>query len=137
MNRNIGKIIVRGIGTLAALLGIGILCATPFLVAHILRDQANRWRLAFLLLPVAIANYLVYVGYLVWFRFSPRAIRHVCGAVGFYLLGQSVEVFGRSNEMLTSFVFLGCLVLVYFGYRFASSRLSSWLFPPVNPGVQL
>jgi hypothetical protein len=136
MNCNIGKIVVRGIGSLAALLGVGMLCVTPFLIAHTLRDQTNRWWLALLLLLLAIAAYLVYVGYLVWFRFSPRAVRHVCGAVGFYLLTQCVELFGRSDELWTSFAFLGGLIVVYFGYRFTSSRLSRWLFPPSDVGVQ-
>jgi hypothetical protein len=129
MNRNIAKVVVKGIGTLAALLGVGMLCVTPFLIAHSLREETNRWWLAFLLLPLGIAAYLIYVGYLVWFRFSPRAVRHVCGAVGFYLLGQCMELFGRSGEIGTSFAFLGCLAVVFFGYRFVSTRLSRWLFP--------
>ena len=136
MNRNIGKIVVRGVGTLAALLGVGMICVTPFAIAHMLRNQTSPWWLVLLLLPLGIAAYLVYVGYLVWCRFSPRAVHHVCGAVGFYLLGQSMELFGRSNELWISFAFLGLLVVVYFGYRFASSRLSRWLFPPSDVGVQ-
>ena len=136
MRLTIAKLVLRVVGTLAGMLGIGTLCIIPFLLNRAIIDRET-WMILLAIIPLPFAAYFVFVAYLVWFKFSPCAVRHVCGAVGLYLLTQSVELFGRPDEMWKSLAFLGCPVVVYVGYRVVSARLNRWLFPLSDLGVQL
>lgn len=138
MTPNIAKVLMRVAGTLAGLLGVGMLCFAPFMVYHSFTER-NPWMIGFAIIPLAVAAYFVYVTYLVWFRFSPLAVRHICGAIGFYVLALITKLFDPvrdSGTPLAALAFLGCLVVVSFAYRFASDRLSRWLFPESASGVQ-
>jgi hypothetical protein len=138
MRLSIVKTVMRVVGTLAGLLGVGMLCITPFMLHHSI-TQRNPWMILLAVFPLALAAYFIYVAYLVWFRFSPLAVRHICGALGFYVLTLVTKLFDPardSDAAWPAFAFLGCLVVVYFSYRVASDRLSRWLFPESISGVQ-
>jgi nitrate/nitrite transporter NarK len=91
----------------------------------------------FAVFALALAVYCIYVAYLVWFRFSPLAVRHICGAVGVYILTLLWDVFKRSRDAdWMPFAFLGSFFVIYIVYRVASHRLSRWLFPETSSGVQ-
>lgn len=138
MRLTIAKIVLRVVGTLAGLLGLGMLCVTPFMVYHSITER-NGWMILLAVFPLAVAIYFIYVAYLAWFRFSPLAVRHICGALGIYVLMLVTKLFDASRNSetpWTAFAFLGCLVAVYFAYRTASNRLSRLLFPETVGGVQ-
>jgi len=139
MKLTIAKIVMRVIGTLAGLLGLGMLCVTPFMLYHSITER-NAWMILLAVFPLALAAYFIYVAYLVWFRFSPLAVRHICGALGFCVLMLVTKLFDPSRDSDTpwaAFAFLGCLVAVYFAYRVASARLSRLLFSERVSEVQL
>ena len=136
MSLNIAKILMRVVGTLAGLLGLGMLCITPFLIYHAVAEQMGGM-IFFVVLPLPVAAYFIYAAYLVWFRFSPVAVRHVCGALGFYTLTLFPKAFEQFRDAeWMPFAFLGCLFAVYVAYRVVSRYLSRWLFPEASPAVQ-
>jgi hypothetical protein len=129
MTLSIAKTVMRVVGTLAGLLGVAMLCFMPFMLFHSITER-NPWMIVLAIFPLALALYFIYVAYLVWFRFSPLAMRHICGALGFYVLMLLTKLFDRDLDTTWApSAFLGCLVIVYFAYRVASNRLSRWLFP--------
>ena len=131
MNVHVAKILLRVIGTLGGLLGLGMLCVAPIMFFHSVGER-NPWMILLAAFPLAMSAYLIYVGYLVWFRFSPLAVRHICGALGFYIITLVPKISDPSRDPSSPwgpFLFLACLVAVYFGYRSISGKLSRWLFP--------
>ena len=101
--------------------------------------DVNGWKLALNLFSLLLAGYLVYVAYLVWFRLSPLAVRHVCGLLGFYVFTLAMKLLDPSYDPgspWASVASLGCLFGVYFGYKSASRWLSRQLFPAPVPDVQ-
>lgn len=139
MKLTVAKIVMRVIGTLAGLLGLGMLGLAPFIFYHAIAEW-NLWMILLAAFPLALAVYLVYVAYLVWFRFSPLAVRHICGALGFYGFTLLTPLFnpgpGGPDTAWSALAFLGCIVGVYLAYRVASNRLSRLLFPESISGVQ-
>ena len=138
MRLTIAKIVMRIVGTLGGLLGVGMLCVTPFVLYHSIAER-DGWMILLAIFPVALSVYFLYVSYLVWFRFSPLAVRHICGALGFCLLAVITKFFNPardSHAAWPAFVSLGSLIVVYLAYRVASDRLSRLLFPKSVPGVQ-
>ena len=136
MSLAVAKILLRVISALAGLLGFGILCITPFLIHHSIAEQQG-WMIFFLVLPLLVAVYFIYAAYLVWFRFSPVAVKHICGALGFYVVTLFPKVFERFRDAdWMPIAFLGSLLVVYLAYRVVSHRLSRWLFPEADQGVQ-
>ncbi|MCC6695356.1 MAG: hypothetical protein IT365_06980 [Candidatus Hydrogenedentes bacterium] len=129
--RTVAKIFVQGTGTLAGLFGAGILVFVPLMPSRSLEEAA--------ILPLLLAAYLIYVACLVWFRLSPRAVRHVCGILGFCVLMLILDLLEPRkyglNAIWPGFVFAGSLVAVYIGYRVASYNLSHFLFPEYTAGV--
>jgi hypothetical protein len=78
------------------------------------------WMTLIWLFPLAISLYLIYAAYLVWFRFSPLAVRYICGALGFgmfLLIGGLFEPARDSDATWPAFVFLAGVVVVYYAYR--------------------
>jgi hypothetical protein len=124
------KIVMRLIGTLLGLLGLGMVCVAPFMLYHAITER-NLFMVLIAVFPLALAVYFIYVSYLIWFRLSPLAVRHMCGALGFYILtlvtklGDPSRHTGRHWEVL---IFLGCVIAVYLAYRVASKLLSKLLF---------
>jgi hypothetical protein len=84
----------------------------------------------FILLVPLLAAYFIYAAYLVWFRFSAVAVRHVCGVLAFYGLTFVSAAFEQSPDAdWMPFAFLGSLLAAYLAYRVVSHYLSRWLFP--------
>lgn len=134
MKPTIAKVVVRIVGTLFGLLGLGMLGFDLRLFYRSVAER-NGWSIMFMTIALMTIIYLIYVAYLVWLRFSPRAVRHVCGALGFCVLAFLVP--NRAPEAPWAvFAFVGCLVVIYIGYRIASVCLCRLLFPENVPGVQ-
>jgi hypothetical protein len=130
--RIFAKVAVRVVGTLAGLPGLGLLfIALLNLYLGIPDRDAKRISIGGFLL--ALAAYFLHTSYLVWFRFSPLAVRRVCGALCLYgmtfVTAKLLDVTDHSDAIWPAFAFLGCVVAVYVVYRFASDRLSRLLFP--------
>ena len=53
-----------------------------------------------ILLAVFIIGYLIFLNYLLWVRFSPRAIRHFCGVIACVLFGVVFVNAGRILDWL-------------------------------------
>ncbi|HEY6225562.1 MAG TPA: hypothetical protein VI282_00420, partial [Verrucomicrobiae bacterium] len=65
-----------------------------------------------------------------WRRFSPRAVLHLCGGIGFLVWtipGGSFERFGEMWSAVTWWVWLALLIS---GYRWLSRYLVRRLFDP-------
>ena len=127
----ISKILMRVVGTLTGLLGLGMFHITLFLMFKSITER-NLGMILFVLFPLAAAVYLIYVAYLVWFRFSPITVRHICRALAFYVVALLMELFDPARDSKAAwpmFAFLGCLVVVYFAYAVVSDQLIRLLFP--------
>jgi hypothetical protein len=138
MTRSIAKIAIRVVGTLAGLTGIGMVFVLPML-ARVSLAELSPWMLLLSMLPLAVIIYFIWVGYLVWFRFSPLAVRHTCGAVAFHLLGLVTNALAAIPQPLTpwrALVFWSSLVAVYIMYRVASDRLNRRIFPENVPEIK-
>jgi hypothetical protein len=77
VNAITAKMVLQVVGTLAALS-----CLHFFLLVYI---YASRGDWAGLGLVLILGLYFAYLGYLTWLRFSPRTIRHICGAILFWV----------------------------------------------------
>lgn len=81
---------------------------------------------------VFLGLYLVYVGYLTWFRFSPLAIRHICGVIAFYLLGVVqvvLDIFvGSQLSVASGIIALFSLIAVICLYCWAFKYYNRLLF---------
>lgn len=134
MSRSMAKVVIRMIGTLTGLLGLSCLL---FLVPMFCRQGlsiAKLWMLPIHLFPLIVAFYFLYVAYLVWFKFSPLAVRHVIGLVGFCLLMLFPSLYfsgtaSYKHASWHSFAFVGWFIVIYFVYRVVNYRLNRWLFP--------
>ena len=121
-------IVFRASGLLTALLGLANLCycAPVFLTGE-------NWVIVMMgFLFVVLGLYLLYVGYLTWRRFSPLAIRHICGVIAFYLLA-SVQIAMdhlNSPQWLTEsgIVSLVCLISAFIFYRWAAKHFIQKIF---------
>jgi hypothetical protein len=134
----VAKIVVRIAGTLAGLCGFSLFSAMLMgLYSSI--TEPNSGMIFFAAFALAFSAYLMYVAYLVWFRFSPRAVRHVCGAIGVYVLSlvpRLLDLSRHGDQPWIEFAFLGSFVAVYIAYRVASHRLSRLLFPETFSEIQ-
>jgi hypothetical protein len=127
----VAKIAMRIAGTLAGLLG---LCLLPAMLVGLYSSitESDPWMILFATFSLAISAYFMYVAYLVWLRFSPLAVQHVCGALAFYVLILIMRLFELSrnrDQPWIGFALPGSFVAVYIAYRVASHRLSRLLFP--------
>ena len=135
MDSNVAKKLIRAVGTLTGIMGVGTL-SVSLLCLYSGIAQNDLGMILFFVLALLFAIYFVWVGYLVWFRFSPRAVMHVCGMLGFYSLGLIFQLIepaaGQEPDLLKSLWFgfggLGSLVFVFWGYRAASRYLSRVIF---------
>jgi hypothetical protein len=131
MKRKIAIVAVRAIGTLAGLQG----AVMVYMTAHmaVASGDDNSWfgSIFFVVLSLIIAMVLIWIAYLVWFRFSPRAVQQVCGLLGFVLLTTAGTYFRPADEANALWWSLGFLVLLLFvlwGYRTLSRYVSNVIF---------
>jgi len=135
MNLMIAKIVMRIVGTLVGLAGLFMLWfMRPGYKAF--TDETFPWIGYIFILPVILVFfYLIYAAYLVWFKFSPLAVRHICGILALYaLMGITQhykEYFDPSKDRENpwpSFAFLGCFIIACFIYKIAYTSLNRFLF---------
>jgi hypothetical protein len=138
MKAIVAKIVMRIAGTLAGLMGFCLFSAMLVGLYSSITERDLRM-VPFAVFSLAISAYLMYAAYLVWFRFSPLAVRHVCGALGFCVLMLLMQLPDWSripDQPWMEFAFLGSFVAVYIAYRLASNRLSRLLFPESSSEIQ-
>ena len=110
MNAINAKIGLQILGTLAALTSLHFLKRAYILTSH------REWP-GFVLVAI-LGLYFAYVGYLTWFRFSPRSIRHICAATLFwaFFVGRvPIKLVSQDRAMqgLLSIVLIAGLVRAY------------------------
>lgn len=136
MLRVIAKILLRTIGTLFGLLGIAMLCIGLFLLPGLLRSSSPDWLvLSLVLIPTLFFSvYFVCTFYLVWFRFSPTAVRHACGALGLLAFTQLSRWLHLSvDDPRMPLIFLGSLLGICLACLVASRLLNRLLFAGATP----
>ena len=127
------RIVTRVVGTLIGLVGLGGLFFLPMILVQELRTGTCRM-VAFLTFPLILNGYFIYVAYLVWFKFSPLAVRHVFASLGIYLFGRFTPIFfwepfwykPESWHPITS---VGCLIAIYLADRLVSYGVRRLPFP--------
>jgi hypothetical protein len=78
-----------------------------------------------------IASFCIWIAYLTWFCFSPRAVQQVCGLLGFVLVGLVITWFpatDQANAGSRCLIYLGTVVFALLGYRLLSRYLNSVIF---------
>ena len=138
MNQRHLKATLRALATIAGLFGIlELLFGIGFLILSVDKapDPATTFLLATLFAIPGV--YLIWVLFLVWRRFSPKAILHLCGAIGFFAwvlpasqFGRFGERYGEIGEIWSSVSFMLWPLLVIAGYRALSRHLVRRLFEP-------
>ena len=130
MKQRVAKIVLRIVGTLIGLMGIFMLCPALLILFRKPADLTG-WMVLFIVFPILLAFYFMYVAYVTWSRFSPVVVRHVCGTLGFFLL-LAVSSFledGHGMSTRQPLIFLSSLILIYFVYRLAAGYINRLLFP--------
>jgi hypothetical protein len=122
MNAITAKMVLQVIGTLAALS-----CLHFLLLAYIYASHGD-W--AGLVLVLILGLYFAYLGYLTWLRFSPRAIRHICGATLFwvFLLVRVPIKLVSHDSVITGSLYLLLIAGMVWTYRRAWRYFSSLIF---------
>ena len=123
------KAVLRIVGTLGGILGIAILWIAAMLFFRSFRELG--WMTILVIFPALLGAYFIYVMYLVWFRFSPRAIRHTCIGLGLYLFSvcsRALELTKEKNYWWVGAATIGCIIVVFFLCRTLSRWLSKSLF---------
>ena len=154
MKQRFFKILLRTAGTLIGFTGGAMSFGLLFGIAAGFHDKLTKldqdvWMLGFVLLiaifAAAMGLWALRVAYLIWFRFSPKAVRYVCGTLAF---GAAIHRW-HPLERDTPIDFHGapilwqpiagclCLIALYYGYRIATRYLNRLFFPEVVSGVQV
>lgn len=132
MNRKAAVFMVRTIGTLAGLLGAMMLYGAVCMAFALPKaDVSSIFFLIFAGVNCAIGLFCFWIAYLVWFRFSPRAIQQTCGLLGFILIGFVMTYFPATNQANAgsrSLIYLGTIVFALIGYRLLSRYLNKVIF---------
>ncbi|MCP5520749.1 MAG: hypothetical protein H7A46_04305 [Verrucomicrobiales bacterium] len=141
MSRTIGRLLIQVLGTLGGLLGLMLLVlgwslfgesGSPtdgdsemqsFLVALFLLVDV---------LMVGIGVFLIHNAGLLWFRFSPRAVRRFGGLAVLVLCGSLADTLhdhlGPDGPPWAPLAGLGTVVLAFVVYDMISKRLVRWFF---------
>jgi hypothetical protein len=132
MNRKVAVFVVRSIGTLAGVFGAMMLYSAVCMAFALPKaDVSIIFFLIFACVNFVIGLFCFWIAYLVWFRFSPRAIQQTCGLLGFILIGFVMTFFPATNQenaCSRSLIYLGTIVFALFGYRLLSRYLNSVIF---------
>lgn len=128
MAQTIVFIAVRILGTLAGLLGVSSLWFTQFMWP----DEADEHIVLKRVLAVfvtLVAIYLLYVAYLVWWKYSPLAVRHLVAVLSLYLWTKIPATEDRTPA--SGLIILSSFAAMYVAYRLASYYLNRLLFPAI------
>jgi hypothetical protein len=128
------KWVLRIIASLFWLLGV---FGLAFMGWFATQEETSAVLLAFLFVGIAIDLYLIFVAYLAWFRFSPRAIKHLSGVLILYLYSHllpdpddQVEAVGDPWHLA---ILAGGLFLGFWAWVFLDGLLNRILFPLAPP----
>jgi hypothetical protein len=128
------KAALKIIGTLGGILGIAILWIAALLFFRSFRELG--WTIILVIFPAFLGAYFIYMAYLVWFRFSPRAVHHTCIGVGLCLFSECSRVLGltkEQNHWWVSVAAIGCIIALFFLCRTLSRWLNKVLFVATDP----
>jgi hypothetical protein len=126
MAQKIAFVAVRVLGTLLGVLG----CLLLWYAQYSWPQVGNKHSLFMKLATgsgILFAIYFFYVAYLVWFRYSPLAVRHVVAVFILYLWSKIPTTDDRTPA--AGLVLLVSLVAMYLAYRLATRYLNRLLFP--------
>jgi hypothetical protein len=136
LKRTIAIVVVRTVGTFAVLCGAMSLYNAAS-VALASDDQISlAARLIFSALILILSTIFIWIGYLSWFRLSPRAVQQICGLLGFVVIGTFntlSQPIDPQKGLWWAASFFAVLVFVLFGYRILSRYLSNVIFSPNQP----
>ena len=121
------RIFMRAVATFSGLVAFPWLCVGPFMLYQAFA-KADRLMIGLTIFPLVLGLYFLYVAYIVWFKFSPLAVRHVCGMIGFYALMLLTKL-PPDRTSQAPLLFLGGLIVAYFIYRATTRYFSRVIFP--------
>jgi fucose permease len=100
------------------------------------REETSAVFLLFLSVGFSVDLYLIFVAYLVWFRFSPRAVRHFSAVLTIVVLSYVLDVLrGQvgdgpvSDHPWYGYFMIGGLFLGFWAWVFLHGLLNGILFP--------
>lgn len=121
---------------LSSLFGLSGVFGLAFTVWFASREETSAVFLLFLSVGFAVDLYLIFVAYLVWFRFSPRAVRHFSAVLTIVLLSYVLDVLrGQvgdgpvSDHPWYGYFMIGGLFLGFWAWVFLDGLLNRILFP--------
>ena len=132
------KAAIRVLGSLIGLFGVSMLGFGVFLFLPSFITSGGAFGIAFAVFGVLLGVYFTRVGYLVWFRWSPLAVRHVVGTLAFLLLGQLTRLINprpTSPSDWSVFWPLAGFLAIYLLYQFIVARCLRLLFPVPIPAT--
>jgi hypothetical protein len=137
MNQRQLKATIRALATVAGLFGIlDVFFGIGFLISSVAdKKPPNAMTIFFATMFVIPGIYLSWVLFLVWRRFSPKAVLHFCGAIGFFawvlpgsLFDRIGERYGEIGHIGGALASLFWLLWVIAGYRSLNRYLFRRLF---------
>jgi hypothetical protein len=121
----------RIIGALSGILGLCSLVFMPFVFSQA-KERGDALVFLMLLFPLLVGLYQIYFCYLMWRKLSPIAIRHFFGMIGFFIMVFAMKFIDFKPKESMSWMplsYIGLLIVIYYGYRALSNRVSKALFP--------
>jgi hypothetical protein len=133
------KVIMLALASVAALLGLSMLVfGFTLFLPHSTRS-GEAFMIGFSVFGILLGLYYSYIGFLGWFRFSPRAVRHILGTLAFMLfgtLGGAAHRFESADSPeLSALYSLGGGLVLYLLYRWVVSYCCRHLFPAPSHGL--
>lgn len=117
---------------MAGILG-ALMLYSIYVYTFAVHDMNPWFKYVFLVgVPLVFALMFFWIAYLVWFRFSSRAIQQVCGLLGFLLVSFVMTEFPPTGKADTSWqplaYFIILIAFVLCSYRVLSHYLNSIIF---------
>ena len=131
------RVTIRVLGSLIGLFGVSMLGFSAFLFLPKSIMSGNVFSIAFAVICVLLGVYFTRVGYLVWFRWSPLAVRHVIGTLAFLLIGKlsPSHPHGTGSPGWWALWWFAGFLVIYFLYQSAVAYCSRLLFPVSVPAA--
>lgn len=139
MNRKIAIILIRLVGSLLGLMGLGWIVMFSILLVgeldsinpRVKDEDASRFFLSMMLMVIIITGFfLLYVAYSVWFKFGPKTIQSFVSVLALFTIALSTNLVRPEDGPLgwSLIAWLGIIVLIYFVYKIVHRKLNEWLF---------
>lgn len=123
---------LRGLAVVAGLFGaLSLYMAIAFFASGVFGKKGVNVGMDLMAMFFLIPGvYLIWAAFLVWRRFSPRAVLHLCGGIGFIVWTIPSGSFDRLGELWSIIAWWVWLAVVIYGYRGVSRYLVRRLFAP-------